>query len=56
MGFIMKEINHPTKNLLLKEIISKNNNLTFLVGTGCSVDPPTCLPTRKEMMKESYLE
>lgn len=37
-------------NLSFKELINGNTNLTFLVGAGCSVDPPSCQPAGKKMM------
>lgn len=36
-------------NLTFGDLI-KGRNLTFLVGAGCSRDPPSCLPTGREMM------
>ena len=38
-------------NLKLKDIIADNDKLTFLVGAGCSVDPPSCLPAGRAMME-----
>ena len=37
---------------ICSEILSNNWKLVFLVGAGCSKEPPTCLPTGYEMMKE----
>jgi len=37
-------------NLSIKELFAKNRDLTFLVGAGCSVDKPSCLPAGKAMM------
>ncbi|MFX1295864.1 MAG: tetratricopeptide repeat protein [Promethearchaeota archaeon] len=37
-------------NLNLKEFF-KRKKLTFLVGAGCSVDPPSCLPAGRAMME-----
>ena len=38
-------------NLTLKDFITKNEKITFLIGAGCSVDAPSCLPTGSEMME-----
>ena len=38
-------------NLSIKDLITPEAKLTFLVGAGCSRDPPSCLPTSHEMMK-----
>ncbi|MBN1801317.1 MAG: tetratricopeptide repeat protein [Candidatus Lokiarchaeota archaeon] len=38
----------------LKNIL-ENENLTFLVGAGSSLDPPSCLATAKSMMKAILL-
>ena len=35
----------------LKELLSANKNYTFLVGAGCSIDSPSCLPAGMQMMK-----
>ena len=37
-------------NLTIKDLLSKNQDLTFLVGAGCSVDKPSCLPAGRAMM------
>ncbi|GAG86591.1 unnamed protein product [marine sediment metagenome] len=37
-------------NLTIKDLITPDAKLTFLVGAGCSVDAPSCLPAGKEMM------
>ena len=39
----------PT-NLTIKELFTKNPDLTFLVGAGCSVDAPSCQPAGRAMM------
>ena len=39
----------PT-NLTIKDLISNDEKLTFLVGAGCSVDPPSSLPAGRSMM------
>ena len=39
------------ENLNLIKILSDNNNLSFLIGAGCSTDSPSCLPSVKEMMR-----
>ncbi len=41
-------------DVTLKEIL-ENENLTFLVGAGSSLDPPSCLATAKSMMKAILL-
>ncbi|MGB5911239.1 MAG: SIR2 family protein, partial [Promethearchaeia archaeon] len=38
-------------NLKISDLITSDAKLTFLVGAGCSVDPPSCLPTGEKMMK-----
>jgi len=38
-------------NLKINDLITPEAKLTFLVGAGCSIDPPSCLPNGKEMMK-----
>lgn len=38
-------------NLTIKDLISPDAKLTFLVGAGCSIDPPSCLPDGKTMME-----
>ncbi|UCD01822.1 MAG: hypothetical protein JSV23_02040 [Promethearchaeota archaeon] len=37
-------------NLSLRDLLLKNRDLTFLVGAGCSVDKPSCLPAGRAMM------
>jgi len=37
-------------NLSIKDLITPEAKLTFLVGAGCSVDPPSCLPAGRAMM------
>jgi len=34
-----------------KKIIEQDSNLTFLVGAGCSIDPPSCQPSGSSMME-----
>ena len=38
-------------DLQIKDIINLDMEITFLIGAGCSMDPPSCLPDVKEMMK-----
>ena len=38
--------------LTLNDLLSDKAKLTFLVGAGCSVDPPSCLPNGRKMMEE----
>ena len=38
-------------NLNINNLITPDAKLTFLVGTGCSVDPPSCLPAGRAMME-----
>jgi hypothetical protein len=33
----------------IKDILTGDTKLTFLVGAGCSVDPPSCLPDGYQM-------
>jgi len=40
----------PT-NLTVKDLVNDDANLTFLVGAGCSIDPPSCLPAGRSMME-----
>ncbi|MBY8987984.1 MAG: tetratricopeptide repeat protein, partial [Candidatus Lokiarchaeota archaeon] len=44
-----------SKSMKLTDIrirdLFKGEKLTFLVGAGCSMDPPSCLPAGKPMMK-----
>ena len=35
----------------IKKILSKSNDLTFLIGAGCSIDAPSCLPSGREMIE-----
>jgi len=37
-------------NLTIKDLITPTTKLTFLIGAGCSVDPPSCLPVGRAMM------
>ena len=37
-------------NLKIEDLFKAENKLTFLVGAGCSVDPPSCLPDGHKMM------
>jgi len=39
-------------NKTFKEIIQEETQLTFLIGAGCSVDAPSCLPAGRKMMDE----
>ena len=39
------------KNLMINDLLNENEKLTFLVGAGCSVDPPSCLPMGRQMME-----
>lgn len=41
----MKLINGSFKSLI------EGEKLTFLVGAGCSVESPSCLPTGQELME-----
>ncbi|KKK53987.1 hypothetical protein LCGC14_3089260 [marine sediment metagenome] len=36
-------------NFSIKDLITPKAKLTFLVGAGCSIDPPSCLPDGKTM-------
>ncbi|MFX1258478.1 MAG: tetratricopeptide repeat protein [Promethearchaeota archaeon] len=38
-------------HLTIQDLINENEKLTFLVGAGCSVDPPSCLPAGREMIE-----
>jgi tetratricopeptide (TPR) repeat protein len=37
-------------NLTIRDLINPDSKLTFLVGAGCSIDPPSCLPAGPTMM------
>jgi len=39
-------------NQSFKDIIKENPKLTFLIGAGCSIDAPSCLPAGRKMMDE----
>lgn len=39
-------------DLTIKDLITDNAKLTFLVGAGCSIDAPACLPAGRVMMEE----
>jgi len=38
-------------NLTIRDLFTPDAKLTFLVGAGCSVDPPSCLPAGRTMME-----
>ncbi len=38
-------------NLKIKDLFTDDAKLTFLVGAGCSVDAPSCLPAGRDMME-----
>ncbi|MFX1256335.1 MAG: hypothetical protein ACFFAN_00605 [Promethearchaeota archaeon] len=38
-------------NLTIKNLFADDAKLTFLMGTGRSVDAPSCLPTGRAMME-----
>ena len=38
-------------NLTIKDLFTENAKLTFLVGAGCSVHAPSCLPPGRPMME-----
>lgn len=38
-------------NLTIKDFITPEAELTFLVGAGCSVNPPSCLPLGRTMIE-----
>ena len=40
----------PHTNFKIRDLFKEDANLTFLVGAGCSVDPPSCLPSGRAMM------
>jgi len=40
----------PITKLKINNLLTKDTKLTFLVGAGCSVDPPSCLPIGHAMM------
>jgi len=37
-------------NLTIRDLLPPDKELTFLVGAGCSIDPPSCLPAGRTMM------
>ena len=38
--------------LKIKDFFTKDAKLSFLVGAGCSIDAPSCLPAGIQMMEE----
>ena len=38
-------------NLKVNDIFNTNGKFTFLVGAGCSINSPSCLPAGYEMME-----
>ena len=38
-------------NLTIKDLLTDDTKLTFLVGAGCSVDAPSCLPAGRAMIE-----
>ncbi|MFX1236586.1 MAG: hypothetical protein ACFFAS_11870 [Promethearchaeota archaeon] len=38
-------------DISFKELLEQSGKLTFLVGAGCSADPPSNLPLGREMIK-----
>ena len=41
-----------TKELTLERIFQPKDNFCFLVGSGISLDPPSCLPTGYQFTKD----
>ena len=39
-------------NLSIRDLINEEEKLTFLVGAGCSVDAPSCLPAGRKMIED----
>jgi len=39
-------------NLKIRDLISPDAKLTFLVGAGCSVDPPSSLAAGRKMIED----
>lgn len=39
-------------NLKINDLITPDAKLTFLVGAGCSIDPPSCLPLGRFMIEK----
>ena len=37
--------------LSIRDLFTDNLDLTFLIGAGCSVDPPSCQPEARTMME-----
>lgn len=50
--FPISEMPMKCANKIVKNFMHKDAKLTFLAGAGCSVDPPSCLPTGRTMMNE----
>ncbi|MFX1294819.1 MAG: tetratricopeptide repeat protein [Promethearchaeota archaeon] len=46
----MSAIKHPIK-FKLKEFLMDNAPKTFLIGAGCSIEPPSCLPAGRKMIE-----
>ena len=38
-------------NFKIKDLITQKAKITFLVGAGCSNDPPSCLPAGRTMIE-----
>jgi len=43
--------NKKSTNLKIEDFFTEGAKLTFLVGAGCSVDAPSCLPAGHTMME-----
>ncbi len=44
-------INNQKNPINFENIITGADDLSFLIGAGCSVDPPSCLPTGRTMIE-----
>jgi len=50
-------VEHPmkiemnSKDISFSDLLATESKMTFLVGAGCSTDPPSCLPSGKKMME-----
>jgi tetratricopeptide (TPR) repeat protein len=51
---IVNDISGPEKTSVLNEIFSNNRLYTFLVGAGISMDPPSCVPSARDIVRELF--
>ena len=49
--FLLNWENMKHLDFTFNDFIKNEHNLIFLVGAGCSIDPPSCLPAGRSMIK-----